>query len=246
MFTASLGTPDTITKMLQYCKIRGWKRIAEIASTDASGEDFDRPFVAALAKNPSGMTLVDHERFNTQDISVAAQVARMKAADPQVIMVQAVGPSFGTVLRNVNDAGVHVPTFGAAGNLSYKQLEGYKDFTREVYFVTAGGAAPVPDAAPQQKRAQELFFREMKRADVRPEYLYADTWDPPMLIVEALRHIGPDATGAQVRDYIDSLSEWWGVSGIYDFRLRPQRGLGYAAAVVDHYDSAADSITEIR
>ncbi len=243
-FTASLGTPDTIVRMLHYFKQRGWNRIALIASTDASGEDFDAPFTAALTKgNTNGLSLVAHERFNTQDIGVAAQVARIKAAAPQVLMIQAVGPAFGTVLRNINDAGMDIPLFGAAGDLSYKQLDEYKTFVRELYFVTAGGAAVVPGAPAGQRRAQDVFFRALKAAGVRPEYLYADTWDPPMLVVDALRHLGGDATATQLRDYIAGLREWWGVSGVYDFRAKPQRGLGAGAAIVDHWDAATGEMS---
>jgi branched-chain amino acid transport system substrate-binding protein len=242
-FTASLGTPDTIVKMLQFFKQRGWTRIALIASTDASGEDFDQPFVAALTKgNTNGLTLVAHERFNIQDISASAQIARIKAAAPQVVMIQAVGPAFGTVLRNINDAGLNAALFGAAGDLSYKQLDEYKTFVHDLYFVTAGGATPVASAPPQQKRAQDVFFKQLKAAGIRPEYLYADTWDPPMLVVDALRHIGPDASANQLRDYIANLHAWWGVSGVYDFQAHPQRGLGASAAIVDHWDATTGEI----
>jgi branched-chain amino acid transport system substrate-binding protein len=242
-FTASLGTPDTIVKMLQFFKQRGWTRIALIASTDASGEDFDQPFAAALTSgNAYGLTLVAHERFNIQDISAAAQVARIKAAAPQVVMIQAVGPAFGTVLRNINDAGLNAALFGAAGDLSYKQLEEYKTFVHDLYFVTAGGADPVASAPPQQKRAQDVFFQALKAAGIRPEYLYADTWDPPMLVVDALRHVGPDASASQLRDYIANLHDWWGVSGLYDFRAHPQRGLGAKAAIVDHWNATSGDI----
>jgi branched-chain amino acid transport system substrate-binding protein len=242
MFSASLSTPDTITKMLQYFRVKHLTRIALIASTDASGEDFDGPFTAALASRPSGLQLVDHERFNITDLSVAAQMARIKAAQPQVLMIQAVGPAFGTVLRNANDAGLKVATFGAAGNLSYAQLAAYRTFASELFFVTAGGAAPVNGAQPQQAHAQSIFFASLKAAKIRPEYLLADTWDPPMLLVDALRRLGPDATPAQLRDYVDSLDHWWGVSGLYNFRLRPQRGLGYDAAIIDHWVAATNEV----
>jgi len=47
-----------------------------------------------------------------------------------------------------------------------------------------------------------------------------------MILVAALRKIGPDATPQQLRTYISGLKNFVGVNGPYDFVKYPQRGLG--------------------
>ena len=47
-----------------------------------------------------------------------------------------------------------------------------------------------------------------------------------MIVVDALRHLAPNASAAQVRDYILQLKGYAGINGLYDFEAVPQRGLG--------------------
>jgi len=59
-----------------------------------------------------------------------------------------------------------------------------------------------------------------------------------MIVVNALRHFGPDATADQIRSYILGLHGWAGVEGIYDFSDREQRGVGSNAVFIAAWDPA--------
>ena len=52
----------------------------------------------------------------------------------------------------------------------------------------------------------------------------------------ALRKLGPNATAAQVRSYIANLNGWTGVTGTYDFKLIPQRGVNWKSVVMTRWD----------
>jgi branched-chain amino acid transport system substrate-binding protein len=47
-----------------------------------------------------------------------------------------------------------------------------------------------------------------------------------VLLIDALRKLGPGATASQLRTYLNNLRGWVGVNGTYDFRANPQHGLG--------------------
>jgi len=59
-----------------------------------------------------------------------------------------------------------------------------------------------------------------------------------MLVVQALRKLGTDATAKQLRDYIEPLHGVAGTNGLFDFRDGSQRGMGLASVVVVKWDSA--------
>jgi branched-chain amino acid transport system substrate-binding protein len=61
-------------------------------------------------------------------------------------------------------------------------------------------------------------------------------WDPAMLLVEALRALGPDATAAKIRDHLVHLKGWIGADGPYDFTAAPQRGIGENNVVMVHWN----------
>ena len=62
-----------------------------------------------------------------------------------------------------------------------------------------------------------------------------------MIVVDALRHLGPDASADQVRSYILGLHGWTGVEGVYDFADREQRGVGENALFIATWDPANKS-----
>ena len=76
----------------------GLRRIGMIATIHVLGEQGVRDFTRTVTDGPErDLQLVDVERFNPTDVSVAAQAARLKAAAPQVIVGFAAGAPFGTI-----------------------------------------------------------------------------------------------------------------------------------------------------
>ncbi len=76
-------------------------------------------------KRTGPMTIVAHEHFKGEDLSVAAQMTKIKAAGPDVLVGWTTGTPFGTVLRNMSEAGLGIPILTTAGDLSDAQMRGY-------------------------------------------------------------------------------------------------------------------------
>ena len=110
MFSLSASVPDATRVLVRYFHERGWKRVAIIAGTDASGQASENGMRLAQAyPEGKGLDVVAVEHTSNGDVSVAAQLARIKAANPQVIFVAVIGPAFATVMRGINDLGLTVP-----------------------------------------------------------------------------------------------------------------------------------------
>jgi branched-chain amino acid transport system substrate-binding protein len=229
---------DCLIAGLNYYKSRGLKRIGVLNGTDATGADADEILGDAI-KLPeyAGMSFVDYEHYNLADLSVSAQVSRIKAAGAQAMIAYTTGAPIATVLHGVADAGLDIPVFSSNGNMSIAQLDGYKSFAPKE-FLFAGYAAfdadPVGDGGVKQKITE--FKSDMKTAGLSPDLLHAIPWDPALLIVETFRRIGPNATPAQLRDSFASVANWAGMLGRYDFHAIPNRGLGLKALTVLKWD----------
>jgi branched-chain amino acid transport system substrate-binding protein len=242
-FSANIGTESLAPVMLRYFKERGWTRFAFISSTDASGQDLENAVNLAMQRPEfKSMTMVAREHFNVSDISVAAQIERIKSAQPQAAIFWTAGTGFGTLLRNAHDAGLSIPIMGGNANENYAQLRQYKGFIpAELYFpspraIAEGGALPGPI-----HDAQTVYFAAFKKAGVRPDLTATMAWDPAMIVVDAYKHVGIDASPDKVRDYIEHLHDYVGVNGIYDFADGSQRGLGENACVILRYDGATET-----
>jgi branched-chain amino acid transport system substrate-binding protein len=241
-FSGGIANPDLNAVGIRYFRMRGWTRLALISSTDTSGQVYDTSIDAALAQPENkGMALVEREHFSPTDISVQAQLTRIKAADPQVLVVGTGGGPFGTVFRGIKDLGITMPIATGNGAATYAMMGQYRQILpQQLYFFSFPSLAPEQIADPATKHALQAYYAALSGRGIKPDGLESIAWDPAMIVVTALRRLGTGATAAQIRAYIASLHGWTGAFGPYDFRTEPQRGLGQNDAVVVRWDAAKD------
>ena len=235
-FASGASTEYIMDASLRYLASRGLRRIAIITSTDATGQDADRQLTAAIARNPA-ITVADRQYFNGTDVSVAAQMAHIKAAAPQVLVVWSTGTPFGTVLRGVQEAALEVPVLSGSGNLLYGELKQFEHIMpQELIF--PGNPYLVPEAITDRGVADavRVMYAELAALGAKPDQGHNSVWDAALLVVAALKKLGPSATSEQVRDYIAGIHGWAGIDGRYDFRNIPQRGLGRDFVVMVRWD----------
>ena len=245
VFAFGADTSHTTAVSLRYLKAKGITRIGMISSTDATGQDGDKNIDAAAAAG--GVTVLDHEHFNPTDLSVAAQLARIKAMNPQAVVVWTTGTPFGTVLRGIADVGIEVPIVSTNGNITYGQMKQYKDFLpKELWFPGAAFLDPSQLADKGVIAAVKVFNDGIAaQGGSKPDWGNNNCYDGARLFVEALRKFGPNATSAQVRDYVAAQQDWPGINGRYNFVKEPQRGLGDDSIVMVRWNAASGSWTAL-
>ena len=242
VFTSSVSTHDLENALIRYFRLKGWTRIALITSTDASGQDAERGIdeILKLPENKE-MKLVERAHFNPTDVSVSAQIERVKAAQPQAFIAWSTGAPIATIFKGIVQAGLNVPVATTDGNMTYAQMKQYAAFLpKDLYFPVGLWAArsagvKVP---PEVKKAQEEFYAAYKADNSSPDVASNHGWGPAMVLIDALRKLGPNATAAQLRDYLGHLKNHPGINGLLDFEAVPQRGLSVQNAVVTRWDAA--------
>ncbi|HXP92340.1 MAG TPA: ABC transporter substrate-binding protein [Candidatus Binatia bacterium] len=234
------GSPiDGGVVSLRYLKERGLRRVAMLNSTDATGQALDRASEEAFTYPEfRSMQLVSHLHFSPQDVSVAAQIVQIKAANPQALVSWNLGTGFGTVARGLHDAGLDaLPLITAGGNASAGQIKRLADFMpTDMHFLVSplwAEDSRVPKAVKDQ---QAIFRRVMQAAGLPNDGAYASDWDITMIEIDALRHLPPDPTAEQVRNYISHINHHVGANGIFDFRFGSQSGAGQTIFILVHWD----------
>jgi branched-chain amino acid transport system substrate-binding protein len=234
VFSSNASTSDLSSVAVRYLRERGWKRIAMITSTDSTGQEYDRQIAAVLSLPENrDMQLVAHEHFNPADISVNAQLTHLKGANAQAILAYTTGTPLGTVLRGINDAGFTQPVITLNSNMSYAQMAAYASFLpKDLYFTTLRSGTPEGTLRGPLQDAENVYLKAYRAINVRPDVGDLLAYDPAMIMVSALRHLGTHATAQQIRDYILNLHGWIGANGVYDFSSGDQRGIGQNSIVV--------------
>ena len=245
VFSFGATTDYVVGASFHYLASRGLTRIATITSTDASGQDGDRMIDASM-ENDKQFTLVDREHFNPTDVSVSAQLTRIRAANPQAIVAWTTGTPFGTVLRAIQESGVNVPVLTTNGNYTWAQFQQYKDILPDELLIPAGPFnAPEQYTNKSQRAAIDTFYASLAAQGAKPDWGNNNCWDPTMIVVSALRKFGPSATAEQVRGYVANLQGFPGVNGTYDFKAEPQRGLNANSVVMVRWDKARGALVPV-
>jgi branched-chain amino acid transport system substrate-binding protein len=241
-FSSEPSTTDLFIASAVYFRERGLRKIALITSSDATGQDAERG-ISATFNEKSGVQIVTQEHFNISDVSVAAQMAHIKASGAQAMIAWSTGTPIATILRGIQDAGIDMPVEISNGNLTFAQMHAYASFMpKELIFsaMPAIAADNLPNG-PVKRKAVDYISAAIKATGARPDTGYLAAWDPAVLVIEAYKKLGLNATATQIRDYISNLRGWVGIDGTYDFKAIPQRGVGASSVIMVRWDATKDN-----
>lgn len=242
-FSAGVESRIGIAVTLRYLQSAGLKRIGIVTVTDIAGQEADAAFKAFFAQPIyRDLSVVAWEHFGPSEISVDAQMARIKQAQPQVVIGWATGAPTATILRSFKTAGMTVPFVASQANQSWQQMEQYKTILPQQYLMYSSLWAAYDSLPPGPlKDGMTPYFRAMAASGIKLGGTSPLAWDSAMLLVRALRALGPGASAAQVRDYLLGVHDYDGPSGAFDFRMGNQRGIGLSDAVMVRWDAATSS-----
>ncbi len=240
VFSVSTSTHDMMAALLRHFRLQGWTRVALITSTDATGQDVDKGIdqLMALPENKD-LTIVAHPHFAIGDVTVSAQIERVRAADPQVLVAWTTGNAIATIFKGIIQAGLDIPIATTNGNQNRMQMVQYTGFLpKQMYY--ASSMFPPHEGLitldPRVETAQHAMQRAVAAGGLNPDNQTSIVWDALLITVDTLRKLGPDATPAQVREHIAGITDFGGINGLYNFKEVPQRGLGADAAIVTRWD----------
>ncbi|HEY5349162.1 MAG TPA: ABC transporter substrate-binding protein [Candidatus Lustribacter sp.] len=245
-FGGSISSTYLVAAGVRYLRMRNLKRIALITTTDSSGQDGDRAVAEAVASGENaGLTIVAREHFNPGDVTVAAQMARIKSAAPDAVIAWTTGTPLATVLRGLNDAGLeNLPIVVSSGNAVYAQLKQYDAFIPKALYIPSD-AVLAPNKVTDRRHRAAIDTVLAAMAPAKPDFLSITAWDPALLVVAALRQLGPDASAERLRAYIANLKGFVGVNGAYDFARVPNRGVDQSEVYIVRYNPATNSFTGV-
>ena len=243
-FSAGVATRDQIAAIVRYFRMKGWTKIALLNSSDTTGQNADRDIKGVLDyPENKGVTIVMTDHFNPGDISVAAQIARIKDSGAQAMIAWTTGVPVATIFKGMIQGGLDIPIGTSSGNQTFTQMAQFKDFLPRQ--LVMGSALFPPHKGiialdPRVEAAQEKMNETLAAHGLKADIAAACGWDAALITISALTKLGTHATAAQIRDYIANLTDFPGINGIYDFKAHPDRGLGPESVTVISYDPKGD------
>jgi branched-chain amino acid transport system substrate-binding protein len=227
-FATWVHSSDMVETIYDHFRSKGIKRVAILCSTDSTGEIwFDEA-------NKTGKRLgfeLAGERFNVKDMDVTSQLAKLKAIDPQALIVGVSGKPNAVVAKNFNQMGFKIPYATGSGNISDSFLKLMQDNEPETLLITGAYFVvwkELPDSFPQKKIMQEFSDAFMKKYNKEADLYAAVAYDSMRVIAEAIRLVKPEGPkdSIKLRDAIERIRNFPAVYGrAYNFSKDDHRGL---------------------
>ena len=239
-YASGPDTLDGINSVLRYYRLKGLTKIGVLNSTDVTGQDADKA-IAIDMKLPENapLTIVAYEHFNPGDLTVSAQIERIKAAGAQALIAWTTGSPAATVFKGMIQTGFEVPVAPTGGNQVFQQLAQYEGFLPKD-LVMSSALFPPHDGLltldPRVEKVQHEMYAILAKHGMKADNNTADTWDAAFITVTGLRALGPDASPEKLRAWIAQLKDFAGINGIYDFTQFPDRGLSHNTSALVRYE----------
>lgn len=221
---------DCVRRIYDYCKEKGWTKVAIITTTTGFGAG-GKQQLEDLAKE-YGIEVVANETYKPTDTDFTVQLTKIKNSGAQALVNWSIEEGQSTVLKNAKQLELNMQLFQSHGfgNLKYVELAG--ESAEGVIFPAGPLLAPagLPDDHPQKKVLLDYKNAYESRYKDRASTFGGHAYDALHLVVDALKAVGPDK--AKIRDYIENKKGFVGTAGVFNFSPQDHCGLDKTAFVM--------------
>jgi len=208
--------------------VLGLTRIALLYDTNAFGTD-GKNTIEALAPE-YGLEVVASVGYQTDDTAEAMDtyLTNIQAADPEIIVVWGTNPGPAIIAQQMDAKGMTQPYMGSHGiaNQSFIELAG--DSAEGVLF--PAGKMLIWDIVLEPGSEEYEVIKNFSDA-YEAEYgeqistFAGHGWDAILIVTDALKRAGAEATASQLRDEIEKTSGLAGTAGIFNYSSTNHDGL---------------------
>jgi branched-chain amino acid transport system substrate-binding protein len=186
-----------------------------------------------------GIQVVAQEVYGEKDTDMTPQITKIRGTDAQVVICWGTGPAPALVAKNMKQLGVKLPLVQSHGAASKKFIELAGD-AGEGIILPAGKLAiytQLPDKDPEKavcKKYADMYQAKFKKP-VSSFGGYA--YDALNMLTKTLEKSGKDK--AKIRDGLEGIKNFVGVSGVFNMSPEDHNGLSAAAFVMVKIEKGA-------
>ncbi|MBV9747904.1 MAG: ABC transporter substrate-binding protein [Acetobacteraceae bacterium] len=221
LFKVPPSPRDQIVVLCQYAQKKGYKRLASLHAQDGFGQAESKS-VRELAPK-AGLEIVEMESCGNDDTNVTPQITRIRAANPDIIYIGAVGRPGILALKTAQQMKITAP-------IAVQQAA----VTKSLFDALGGPAAADGILTPSQIGAfggamggdTARLYAELERAMGRkPVYLNTFGYDVGLITEAAVQD--SDGSRAGIRDALERLKDLPALNGPVTFTAEDHTGQDY-------------------
>ena len=234
-FATWVHTSGMVETIYDYFVKKGIKRVATLCATDSTGQTWHDETNKSAKKY--GFEIAS-ERFSVKDVDVTPQLAKLKASNPQALVVGVSGAPNAVVAKNFNQMGFKIPYVTGHGNISdtfLKLMEGNEPETLLLpgaYYIVW---KELPDSYPQKNLMKEFAEAFQKKFKKEADIYAVVAYDAARVVAEGMQQVKPETPkdSPKLRDAIEAIKNYPAVyGGTYTFSKEDHRGIKKDAALM--------------
>jgi branched-chain amino acid transport system substrate-binding protein len=231
IFKTAQSDRHAVLSILEHAKKQGFKKLGIITVSDGYGQA-GREVLKELIP-AGGFELVADEVYGPKDTDMSAQLTKLKSASPDAIICWGTNPGPAVIARNRVQLGMTTPLYMSHGVASKKFIE-LAGEAAEGLLLPAGKltVAPLlPDSDPQKQVLMD-YAKDYQAAFNQPASSFGGYGYDALTLVQKAIEAGKSAAPQAIRDNLEKIKGFVGVSGVFNFRPTEHNGLDQSAFVM--------------
>lgn len=230
IFKTAQNDRVVIERMVEHMGDNGIQQIALARDASGFGEGVEELFTEL--GEPYGIEVITTESFAPDASDFTAQMVNIRDADPDAVVIWGIPPAASLGQVAYRQLGVEAPLYQSHG------------IGNQVFLDSAGPDADgviaplgrllvadqLPDDDPQKEVITQFIADYEETQDESPSTFAGHAYDGFMIAVNALREVGTDPN--ELRDAIEGVSDWPGISGVFTMTPDDHSGLSKDALVM--------------
>jgi branched-chain amino acid transport system substrate-binding protein len=219
-----------VSRIYQYLQKQGLSKVAILTVSTGFGVAGKEQLNGQAPQY--GIQVVGQEVFGEKDTDMTPQLTKLRGTDAQAVICWGTGPAPALVAKNMKQLGLTIPLVQSHGAASKKFIELAGD-AAEGIIMPAGKLViyqQLPDTDPQKAVCRE-YAEKYKAKFKAPESSFGGyAYDALRMLIQAMHKAGNDP--AKIRDELENIKNFVGVSGIFNMSPEDHNGLSPAAFVM--------------
>ncbi|MGA7576755.1 MAG: ABC transporter substrate-binding protein [Desulfobaccales bacterium] len=231
-----------VSRIYQYCQKHGIAKVAILTISSGFGVAGQEQLLSQAPK--SGIEVVDQEVFGEKDTDMTPQLTKIKGTPAQAVICWGTGPAPALVAKNLKELGLTLPLIQSHGAASKKFIELAGEGAEGV-IMPAGKLViykQLPDSDPQKAVCQEYAEKYVAKFKTPESSFGGYAYDAQRMLDQALQQAGADP--AKIRDALEGIKNFVGVSGIFNMSPEDHNGLTPEAFVMVKIEKGQFTLTD--
>lgn len=219
-----------VAAIYKYMQKQNIKKLGIITVANAFGESGKEQLLAQAAAFK--MEIVQTESFDAKDTDMTAQLTKIRKAQPDAVVCWGTNPGPAVVAKNMQQLSMNIPLYQSHGVASAKFIELAGDAAEGI--ILPAGKILVANLLLETDVHRPVLLQYSKefagRYKMPASGFGGYAYDAMGILSNALK--GTAGNRDKVRDNIEKLTGYLGVSGTFNFSAKDHNGLGEDAFVM--------------